>query len=74
MTLTVTGDTLVVEEGDLLSLHFTNSSHTHLFVYLFCLEETGMENHFCTFTNICTHVVQYSLFSLFTLDPATFLF
>ena len=33
---------LVVEERELLTLHFINTSHSQLFVYLFCLEETGV--------------------------------
>ena len=42
VTVISAGERLVVEENDILTLHFTNTGHYHLlFVYLFCLEETG---------------------------------
>lgn len=30
-----------VEEGEILSFHFTNYTEQSLFVYILCLEETG---------------------------------
>lgn len=36
------GEMLSVEEGGLLTFHFSNNSQHQVFVYLFCLEETGL--------------------------------
>ena len=34
-----------VEEGEILSFHFSNFTQKHIFVYVLCLEETGEIKH-----------------------------
>lgn len=49
----------MVEEGDVLTFHLWNQSHHILFVYLFCLEETGtlMNDVIITASQLCHHYI-----------------
>ncbi len=43
------GKPVEVEEGDILTFHFTNFTANPQFVYILCLEETGIHTYIHTY-------------------------